>query len=184
MPSQASYIFKYVFQLISLHSYFLFPTSVTHPYHFILLKYTSICEVPFVICCFFTFSIIPLGLCFPLLILLNTLLLKLSSRLVYWYFMAHVWLQQWLLFLHSFHYILNPHLTYSHPICHLIVPICIIFPFLLHLVPSVTGFKTHTSTNVIILQASGVVVTSELKSTGNLFKHFKFIIHSILTGLS
>lgn len=91
MPSQASYIFKYVFQLISLHSYFLFPTSVTHPYHFILLKYTSICEVRFVICCFFTFSIIPLGLCFPL-ILLNTLLLKLSSRLVYWYFMAHVWL--------------------------------------------------------------------------------------------
>lgn len=138
-----------------------------------------------------SFSIIPLGLCFPLLILLNTLLLKLSSRLVYWYFMAHVWLHQWLLFLHSFHYILNPHLTYSHPICHLIVPIChlivpicIIFPFLLHLVPSVTGFKTHTSTNVIILQASGVVVTSELKSTGNLFKHFKFIIHSILTGLS
>lgn len=55
MPSQASYIFKYVFQLISLHSYFLFPTSVTHPYHFILLKYTSICEVRFVICCFFQY---------------------------------------------------------------------------------------------------------------------------------
>lgn len=73
--------------------------------------------------------------------------------------------------------------SYSLPIYHNPVVLCLHFPILLQLVPSARGFKKYVL-SLLILQVLEVGVTSELKSIENLSTHSEFDIHSNPIALS